>query len=272
MYEDVRRTHACVDRGPPGGDWLAVDSALPNMGQSRRSIHKTTGRAAARLSSCATPTHCASFNNHCARANTLSVETYTQRRRLCKETERERERNEYTKGERRTDKWRDRESERGKKRERERESRRRNVTRAIPRARAFARAPTHTFSDQTLYLLSLAHRFGVRVDPTVTATATTTTAATAAGHVFSSHEYSSLLFESRVFTSAPSTRPVPCQKGEKRRINSKNYSHASVAIDRTSFVSFFSSTTTRKTAVPGTLRANRPVGEIYRVASYARWW
>lgn len=32
-------------------------SALPNMGQSPRSIHKTTGRAAARLSLCATPTH-----------------------------------------------------------------------------------------------------------------------------------------------------------------------------------------------------------------------
>lgn len=45
----------------PGGDWLAVDSALPNMGQSRRSIHKTTGRAAAQLSPCATPTHHASF-------------------------------------------------------------------------------------------------------------------------------------------------------------------------------------------------------------------
>ena len=32
-------------------------SALPNMGHSPWSIHKTKGRAAARLSSCATPTH-----------------------------------------------------------------------------------------------------------------------------------------------------------------------------------------------------------------------
>lgn len=76
-YEDVWRTHACVGRGPPGGDWLAVDSALPNMGQSRRSIHKTTGRAAARLSSCATPTHRASFNNPRARANTTLETTHT---------------------------------------------------------------------------------------------------------------------------------------------------------------------------------------------------
>jgi len=58
------RTHACVDSGPVGrGLAGGLDSALPNMGQSRRSIHKTTGRAAARLSSCATPTHRASFNN-----------------------------------------------------------------------------------------------------------------------------------------------------------------------------------------------------------------
>lgn len=69
------RRQARIDRGPQSGDWLAVDSPLPNMGQSPRSIHKTTGRAVARLSSCATPTHRASSDDPSARSAASDTHT-----------------------------------------------------------------------------------------------------------------------------------------------------------------------------------------------------